>query len=408
MLGNPLLAAQPVRALPVLQRRLHALVRLGQAAPETEAACRDLLGVAEREGTRADVVQIRSLLVQALARMGRTQEAVDIARESVTLAEAGGDDGLVCEAMHRLGITLIAARPGEAVDLLLQLVSRAHSRRDRAMEARAFLSLGVARTRARDDRGGADAFRAALGVARAAHALDIAASASMNLGVLELRRGDFAAAQEACKDALRLYTTLRNNANRLAALYNLASLERERGDAEAALGLYRETAALAEQLGAVDITIGAHAGAGVAALRLDDVPAARLALRAAEAALGDRTDWWFQGRELLESLAVRLAAHDGQLLAARKRFHVAIARLELMEIYAAAWMVADCGAELAERDEGIWRVVERFTAHEAVQEFVPLAARFTALRDLADRPTGAHALIPSARLSYDQAATAVR
>ena len=53
------------RALPVLQRRLHALVRLGQAAPDTEAACRDLLAVAEREGTRADVVQIRSLLVQA-------------------------------------------------------------------------------------------------------------------------------------------------------------------------------------------------------------------------------------------------------------------------------------------------------------------------------------------------------
>jgi len=408
MLGSPLLAAQPVRALPVLQRRLHALVRLGQAAPETEAACRELLSVAEREGTRADVVQIRSLLVQALARTGRTQEAVDIATESVTLAESGGDEGLVCEAMHRLGITLIAARPGEAVELLLRLVARARNRRDRAMEARAFLSLGVARTRARDDRGGAEAFRAALGVARAAHALDIAASASMNLGVLELRRGDFAAAQEACKDALRLYTTLRNNANRLAALYNLASLERERGDAEAALGLYRETAALAEQLGAVDIAIGAHAGAGVAALRLDEVSVARLELRAAEAALGDRTDWWFQGRELLESLAVRLAAHDGQLLAARKRFHIAVARLELMEVYAAAWMVADCGAELAERDEGIWKVVERFTVHEAVQEFVPLAARFTALRDLADRPTGAHAIIPAARLSYDQTAIASR
>ena len=135
---------------------------------------------------------------------------------------------------------------------------------------------------------------------------------------------------------------------------------------------------------------------------------ARLALRAAEAALGDRGDWWFQGRELLESLAVRLAAHDGQLVAARKRFHVAVARLELMEVYAAAWMVADCGAELAERDEGIWRVVERFMAHEAVQEFVPLAARFTALRDLAERPTGAHTVISPVGLSYDQAATGSR
>ncbi|HET9683683.1 MAG TPA: diguanylate cyclase [Gemmatimonadaceae bacterium] len=408
VLSNAVLQAQPDRALPVQQRRLHALVRLGQAAPDTEDACRDLLAIAERAGSRADVVHIRSLLVQALARMGRTQEAVDIATESVVLAESGGDEALVCDALHRLGITLIAGRPGEAVELLIRLVARARKRGDRAMEARAFLSLGVARTRARDDHGGAEAFRAALTAARAAHALDVAASASMNLGVLELRRGDFVAAQEACKDALRLYTTLRNNANRLAALYNLASLERERGDAEAALALYRETAALAEQLGAADIAIGAHAGAGVAALRLDDVTAARLALKSAEGALGDRADWWFQGRELLESLAVRLAAHDGQLAAARKRFHAAVARLELMEVYAAAWMVADCGAELAEQDQGIWRVVERFTTHEAVQEFVPLAARFTALRDLADRPTGVHARIPAARLSHDQTATAVR
>jgi len=77
-----------------------------------------------------------------------------------------------------------------------------------------------------------------------------------------------------------------------------------------------------------------------------------------------------------------------------------------MEVYAAAWMVADCGAELAERDEGIWRVVERFTTHEAVREYVPLTARFTALRDLADRPTGAHSIIPPIQLSYDQTASA--
>jgi tetratricopeptide (TPR) repeat protein len=408
MLESPLLAAQPARGLPVQQRRLHARVRLGQTAPDTEAECRELLTVAEREGTRADVVQIRSLLVQALARMGQTQEAIDIAQESVALAESGDDDALVCEAMHRLGITLIAVRPVDAVALLLRLVARARSRRDRAMEARAFLSLGVARTRTRDDRAGAEAFRAALAIAREAHALDVAASASMNLGVLELRRGEFTAAQDACKDALRLYTTLRNNTNRLAALYNLASLERERGDAEAALGLYRETAALAEQLGAADIAIGAHAGAGIAALRLDDVPAARVALRAAKSALGDRTDWWFQGRELLESLVVRLAAHDGKLAAAKRRFHAAVARLELMEVYAAAWMVADCGAELADQDESVWKVIERFTTHAAIQEFVPLAARFTALRDLAERPTGSHMLVPSRRLSHEQTVVAAR
>ncbi|HEY2067897.1 MAG TPA: hypothetical protein VGG84_18240, partial [Gemmatimonadaceae bacterium] len=54
----------------------------------------------------------------------------------------------------------------------------------------------------------------------------------------------------------------------------------------------------------------------------------------------------------------------------------------------AAWMVADCGAELAPHDTRVWDVITRFSAHHAVREFVPLSARFTALRDLAERPMG--------------------
>jgi diguanylate cyclase (GGDEF)-like protein/putative nucleotidyltransferase with HDIG domain len=399
ILTTPAMRHLPARALPAQQRRLQARVRLGQAARQTEVECRELLAIAERLGSCADVVQIRSLLVQALARMGRTDDAIRIAEESVRIAEEGGDEALVGDAMHRLAVTLNNVRPAEAAELLLHLVARARSRRDRVMEARALLSLGVARTRTRDERSGADAFRAALAIAREAHALDVAASASMNIGVGELRRGDFVAALDACQDALRLYTTLRNNTNRLIALYNLASLERERGDAEAALSIYQETASLAEDLGAADIAIGAHAGVGIAALRLDQIAVARAALAAAEKALGDRTDWWFQGRELLESLVVRLAAHDGDMAGAQRRFHSAVARLEMLEVYPAAWMVADCAAELAASDDGIWKVVNRLAAHPGVQEFVPLAARFTALRDLADRPTTGRSSGPWRQLS---------
>ena len=347
-----------------------------------------MLAVAERLGSCADVVQIRSLLVQALTRMGQTDDAIRIAEQSVQLAEAGGDDSLAGEATLRLAITLNNVRPAAAVELLLRLVAGARSRRDRALEARALLSLGVARTRTRDERSGAEAFRAALAVAREAHSLDVAANASMNLGVSDLRRGDFVAAHDACQDALRLYTTLRSNTNRLIALYNLANLERERGDTEAALVIYQETVVLAEQLGATDIAIGAHAGVGLAALRLHRLPLARAARESAEATLGERMDWWFQGRELFESLEVRLAALDGDMAGARRRFHSAVARLEMLEVYSAAWMVADCAAELAESDAGVWKVVNRFAAHPAVQDYVPLAARFTALRDLAERPPG--------------------
>ncbi|HEX3434523.1 MAG TPA: diguanylate cyclase, partial [Solirubrobacteraceae bacterium] len=382
MLASPVFESQPARALPIQQRRLQARVRLGQGTHETEADCRELLVVAERLGSPADVLQTQSLLVQALARMGRTDDAVRIAEESMQMAEAGGNEALAGEVSLRLAITLLAVRPQEAADRLRRVVARARTMGDRVLEARALLSLGVARTRTRDDRAGAEAFRAALKIARDAQALDVAASASMNLGVLELRRGDFTVAHDACKDALRLYTTLRNNANRLVALYNLAHIERERGDVVAALAIYRETATLAAQLGAAEIVVGAHAGAGLAALRLNQQEAAHASLAAAEATLAARTDWWFQGRELLESLVVRLAVQGGEHDRAGERFHRAVERLEPMDTYSAAWMVADCGAELAPHDARIWDVLARLSAHHAVQEFIPLTARFTALRDL--------------------------
>jgi hypothetical protein len=47
----------------------------------------------------------------------------------------------------------------------------------------------------------------------------------------------------------------------------------------------------------------------------------------------------------------------------------------------------------------VWKVVERFAAHPAVEEYVPLAARYTALRDLADRPTGARSSGPRRQVS---------
>jgi tetratricopeptide (TPR) repeat protein len=382
------MANRPAQALPVELRRLQARVRLGQGARETELECRELLAMAERVGSCADIVQTRSLLVQTLGRTGELDEAIRIAEESLQIADDNGDEALAGEAMHRLAITLLASRPPDAVDLLLRLVERARSRGDRVMEARAYLTLGVARMRTRDDRAGEEAFRAALTIARDSQSLDVAANASMNLGVIGLRGGDFDAAHEALDDALRLYTTLRNNANRLVALYNLANLERERGDAEEAARLYGETSLLAEQLGAEDIAVGAQAGAGLAALRLDEKAAAKNALDAAERALGARADWWFQGRELLESLVIRLEANAGRYESAIERFRVALEKLEPMDVYAAAWMVADCAATLAEKDPKVWEAVERLGTHATVQQFVPLSARFTALRDMAERMPG--------------------
>ncbi len=299
ILASPTIAADETRALHVRLRRLQAKVRLGQGAGDTAAECRTLLEVAERVGALSNIVQARSLLVQILGRAGEPEQATRVAEESLRIAEAAGDDALYDEALHRLA---------------------------------------------------------------EAGALDFAATASMNLGVIGLRGGDLASARDALTDALRLYTTLRNNTNRTAALYNLANLERERGDAEIALSLYRETAALANQLGAEDIAIGAYAGGGLAALKLGDTSIAQGSLDSAYEALGPRHDWWFQGRELFESLVIRMHASRGEYTDAVRRFHAAIERLEAIDVYAAAWLAGDCAADVAQHDDSLWSTIERLGA----------------------------------------------
>ena len=122
----------------------------------------------------------------------------------------------------------------------------------------------------------------------------------------------------------------------------------------------------------------------------DEDSGARAALAAAQAVLGARQDWWFQGRELLVSLVIRLHARDLDYAAALARFHAAIERLEAMDVYAVAWMVADCAAEIGEHDPSVWVAVERMAEHPIVKNIVPLSARFTALRDMAERLNSAH------------------
>jgi len=385
ILAMPGVVAEPARALPMKQRRLQARLRLGDNVREMEQECRDLLAVAERLGTPADVVRARSLLVQTAQRLGHIDEAIALAEESLRLAEASGDEALSAEATVRLAQTVLPARPHEAIELMLGLIALARRLHDPLLEARGFLVLGVARMRTRDEMAGAEAFRVALKIAMDAPALDIAAGASMNLGVIEMRCGNFTAAHQAFHEALRLYTTLRNNTNRLAALYNLANLESERGDVTAAAPLYRETAALAEELGSDDIAIGAHAGLGLVALRQFDHAGARTAYAAAERALGPREGWWFQGRERLESLCIHLAVQDGSRTLALTRFRAAVERLEAMDVYSAAWFVGECAAEVAADEADIWSIIDRFGEHTMVQQFVPLAARYTALRDMAAR-----------------------
>ncbi|MEP6621115.1 MAG: hypothetical protein ABJE47_17445, partial [bacterium] len=377
--------ASPSRAILATLRRLQARVRLGLGVQDAEGECRQLLTRAEVSGGLGEIVQTRSLLVQLLARKGAMDDALAMAAETERIAQEACDEPLIADAMFRRAITLNAADPVAAANVLDALIDRVAVRGDRVMQARAHLALGVARSRSDDDAAGARAFRTALALAQDAQALDVAANASMNLGVIELRYGAFESAHAALGEALRLYTTLRNNANKLVAIYNLANVARERGNMEDAAQLYLDTVHLASDLGADDVLIGAHAGAGLTALRRGDSAAAATALGEARRVLGERNDWWFQGRELLESLAIRMLVAEGHAGAAMERFDVAVVRLEAAERYAVAWFVADCGGHLIEHAPSITPLIDRLSASATANQFAPVAARFTALRDMTDR-----------------------
>jgi len=387
LLASPTIAAAPGRLLSARLGRLQAQVRLGLGVQDAELECRQLVERARKNCSPGEIVQAQSLLVQLLARKGEMDEAIQIAEESQRLAEDAGDQGLVADAMYRRAITLNAENPADAVGVLEDLIQRARQRGDRVMEARAHLTLGVARSRTHGNSDAASAFRTALSLAQDAQALDVAANASMNLGVIEMRNGAFELSRAALREAMRLYTTLHNNSNRLVAVYNLAHVERECGSMEEASRLYADTILLATELGADDIIIGAYAGAGLCALRLAEIAQAAAALAQASDVLGDRCDLWFQGRELLESLAIRVLMSESRYDKGIARFRGAVTRLEAMESYAVAWFVADCGASVIDHEPTVAAMIARLGASATVQQFVPVAARFTALRDMVYRPS---------------------
>ena len=384
LLAMPIVAGNPLRHLGTRLRHMQARARLGHEA-ESENVCRRLLADAEALESLPAIVQARSLLVQTLVRTGSVESAIREASDTLVLAEASGEQTFVAEAMYRLAITLNSARPADADALLVKLVSYSRSRHDRVMEARALLALGVSRSRTQNDEAGGAAFREALKIANQASALDVAANASMNLGVIEMRAGEFGSARDLFSASLQLNTTLRNNPKRLVALYNLAHIERERGDGKSALHLYAESAHLADELGAEDIAIGALAGLGLTALRLGNVAEAGVAFTRAQAQLGARVDWWFQGRELLEALAVRLDGERGATAATLARFSNAVARLESMESYTAAWFIADCALSVMHLNPSVLEITVRVGALPVVQQYLSMRARFNALMNITER-----------------------
>jgi tetratricopeptide (TPR) repeat protein len=173
--------------------------------------------------------------------------------------------------------------------------------------------------------------------------------ATLNLGVCSLKSGDFENARELFGESLAHFAGIRNTERQLYALYNLAHLDRARGDYESAAELYDVALSSAQRLQQSDVEIGALAGAGLCRLVLGDERAARLALAAAGEKLQGRPDW-FQGREIAEALAIRLAEGDGRVDEAFDHFENSLTLAGAADVYSAAWLTAECAEVLYRHD----------------------------------------------------------
>src|SRR5512132_1658782 len=103
----------------------------------------------------------------------------------------------------------------------------------------------------------------------------------------------------------------------------MAHVERELGQWESAVELYEATSPLAQRIGQSDIEIGALAGIGICSLELGRLESARETMDELAVRMGQRPDW-FQNRELVEVLFIRMAAREGRPGEALSRFSAAV------------------------------------------------------------------------------------
>ena len=221
-----------------------------------------LLADARDAGDRRETVALLLMISQVQARLGDNVVAERIAREAMAEAALFNDPLMNADAIMRLGSTLLVAAPASAVTYYRQALDIFQHLDDRRGQLRCHINIGVACDRAGNHHAAELSYATALELGREIKAADLTALASMNLGVLLSKTGRFAEARHRLDETLRLYVSVNNEPLRLSALYNVAHLSRERGDAAGATELYAATVVLAQQLGQLDVHVGALCGTG--------------------------------------------------------------------------------------------------------------------------------------------------
>ncbi|MBL8962416.1 MAG: diguanylate cyclase [Gemmatimonadetes bacterium] len=374
--GDPLFTVRRAR------ERIRSL--RGQSLAQTADAVNDLLTQVTAAGAWDEQVELLGMLSRILLRRGEQGEARRLGHESVAVAEAHGSPGLLATTLMHLGSAVIEVDSNEALHCYERALATFTTMGDLVGQARASINLGIALSRRGDHQRSQLAYESGLALSRKIHSPDLTGLAALNLGVLQMKRGALREADASLSEAMEGFALLHNEPHRLAALYNLANLARETNDAERAARLYGDAAVTAATMNQLDVEIGARAGQGLAWLALGREDDARGCLQVCTMHLRSQPDWWFQGRELLEALAVRLAVLQGDGGAAAARFQEGLERAEHADAYGRAWLVADVTGPL----DGIgvpdgWPHVARLAAWVEEYDYAALTARYRQLLERA-------------------------
>jgi len=334
------------RALSLRAMRQRARIQLGEPAPVALDALLALDAQAKELGFDRERVAILTTASLVYERLGDLRTAEGIARHCVEMAERISDRPLLGDALIRLGTTMLSEAPGRARMHFERALELFEAIGDVRGQARCHGNIGAAaHYESRLDEA-ADAYSRSMAVARAAGMPDLWGITAMNLAVLSQRSGEYDRARELLGDALALFAAIKHSEYQLIALYNLAHIERECGLWDSAIKLYEATIPLAQRIGKSDIEIGAIAALGICSLELARAGDARAALETIAQRMKDRPHW-FQGRELVEALMIRLSALDGDGVGAVERLDAALALAEAVDVYSAAWLAAACADSLS-------------------------------------------------------------
>jgi len=363
------------RALTMRRTRERLRMLRGQSARRTLGACMILAEEARELQDDAERSALAIMMSQYHSRLGERESAESLAREGVRLAETLSDPVLLGDALNRLAN--VNPTPERAIPLYTRALELFQQAGDMRGQARCHVNLGAARMVTGEWEQASRALNTALTLSRTMGMRDTWGSAAVNLGCMHLKRGEHVKARTLLSEALAIFSALGYRERQMYALYNLANLDREIGENSTGEELYDITSTMALEIGQEDVRLGAAAGRGLARLAAGNLDGARAALTICEDYCNGRADW-FQGREMLETLRVRVATADGENDKALEHFTKSLKLAEGADEYGAMFMVAECGRELMLHDNASVRpTCERHAERAKTIGYVRLNSQFT-------------------------------